>query len=702
MKKKMISILTSVLTVFVCAGFAACKDETPQYGWVDAGKDSQSAVGDMENYGIPPIIEVNSGNYSLSSAPIAVKGKKYNLFSASAKDIYGNELQVQTEVYANYYTETRSSVSIANNTFTPLNFGVYTVEYTAVDSFGNKASVVYDVHCQEKEEISAILGDAPTSGQVGDVIAIAPLTVTNTTGEVAISITAVSEKGYADYSIGEDMCFFPEYADVYKIVYTYSDYNEVGIMSYTIDVAENPNPIFKSEITLNNYYIVGCEYELPQPDCFYSQNGKYFDIIPSINITYQDGTLISSKNGKFTPEKEGTLTVAYTASFSNKQIVKQYQAKAVDVGYTGKMDMSGYFYGDGIQTETFNYGISIKAAQDTTFDFINPVASSEFSVKFGIDPSASQFNRFDIYLTDSADKDNIVKFSYVRNGAKGMFYVNDDDYSALSQGFLALETTELYYDNITKTATLGDSAALNISKNLRGEKFSGFKGDKVFVTFALAETNGYSGVYLYQIDNQVLSNEAGDGFRPFITFFRYDKGIHYVGDIIEVERIWACDVLDPDYTVEFSVKGPDGQYVKDIFGNTLNTDTDYTTSHSFQATMLGNYIVNIFVSDSCENEQRFSYAIIVTDGEAPVLRFGIGSTQCTLGETIAIKKATGYDNITEKLDIHVYVCTPLLNMIEVQSGAEYTPTQKGKYVVYAYAQDEHGNVGMTSYIFEVK
>ena len=700
--KKIISILTGALISVTCAAFAACDNTASDYGWMNIGNGSQKVENTGENYGIAPILEVDYGAYSLNNIPNAVKGKAYKLFPATANDIYGNEVSVQMNAYINYYTETRSSVSITDGKFLPNDFGVYTVEYTAADSFGNTAKVVYDVQCLEKTPLSVQVQDGVASATVGDVVTVSDILAENAIGELSVQISAISQKGYVEYKIGEDMSFVPEFADTYKIEYTYSDYNEKGTVSYTIDVAENPEPVFKQEISLNDYYIVGCEYQLPQADCFYSKNGKKYDVIPTIDVIYQSGKTVRLSGAAFTPEEAGTLEIVYTANFSSGKKLKTYTATAVDVGYTGEMDMQAYLYGADIQTQAHDYGISIKTVKNTSFDFINPISSREVTVKFGIDNVANLFNRFDIYLTDSADKDNTVKFSFVRSGSKGIFYVNDDEYSALTQGYLALEPTELVYDNATRSATLGDSIALDVSKNIKGEKFEGFKGNTVELSFAFEEVNGYAGIYLYQIDNQVLSSVPGDGFRPAITFERYMNGIHYVGDVVEIDRIWVCDVLDPDYTVEYSVKGPDGQYAKDMNGNSLNTATDYTKAQRFKVTMIGNYIVNIVVRDSCENEQKFSYAIIVTDGEAPVLRFASGATECALGESITIRKAMGYDNITEQLDIYIYVCTPLLNMVEVKMGTSYKPDQKGTYVVYAYAQDEHGNVGMTSYTFEVK
>lgn len=704
MRKKILPIVTGLFVAFSCAAFASCADNEPEYGWINAGKDSQSTQIDEENYGIAPIIEIDSGEYSLANVPSAVKGIAYRLFAATAHDIYGNVLPVETNAYINYYTETRALVSITNGKFMPEQFGVYTVEYTALDKFGNKANVVYDVQCLEKEPLSASVEGSVSDAMVGDVLTVAPLSVENAIGEVEMQISAVSENGYAEYKIGENMTFAPEYADTYSIVYSYSDYNEKGTATYTLNVAENPEPIFKKDITLSDYYIVGCGYQLPQSECFYSKSGKKYAVLPTIDITYESGKKVHLSNTTFTPEEEGLLKITYTASFANMKKVKTYNATAVDVGYTGEMNMDAYLYGTDVQTQPLDYGILIQSVKNTWFDFINPISSREVLVKFCIDQAANLFNRFDIYLTDNADKENSVKFSFIRNGKQGLFYINDDDYGVLSQGFLDQEGKgiELSYNNATRTAYLGDSANLDVSKNLKGEKFQGFKGDTVQLRFAFEDVSGYAGICLYQIDNQVFSSDKGDGFRPAITFEKYKNGIHYLGDVVEIERIWVCDVLDPDYTVEYSVKGPDGQYARDINGNSLNRETDYTKSHCFKAMMIGNYNVNIVVADSCGNEQRYSYAIIVTDGVEPVLRFGAGATECMLGESITLKKATGYDNITEEFDIYIYICSPLLNMVEVKMGSSYKPTQKGTYVVYAYAQDEHGNVGMTSYTFEVK
>ena len=173
MKKKLLPIFTGAFVFLACAAFAACDNNTPEYGWVNVGGNTQTAQGDKENYGIAPIIEVDYGAYSKGSIPAAVKGKAYKVFPATANDIYGTALTVETNVYINYYTETRALVSVHNGGFTPANYGVYTVEYVAVDSFGNEAKLVYDVRCSEKEPITATVLEGELEGKVGKAVSVA-------------------------------------------------------------------------------------------------------------------------------------------------------------------------------------------------------------------------------------------------------------------------------------------------------------------------------------------------------------------------------------------------------------------------------------------------------------------------------------------------------------------------------------------------
>lgn len=697
MNKFLLKMLVCLLLACVGLCCVSCADDsTDEKKYVSVGTSTQSKT----NYKIEPTITLQTGDYSIENAPNAVKGLKYKVFDACAVDVYNDALEVSVGVYYNYYTQTRSEVSFVDNAFVPDMFGVYTIVYTATDVFNNQAVVTYNVKCQEKEAFSASLTDKLTVGTVGDKIDVAKISFDNFIGEVDFSVQAVSKNGYAVYAIGDDMSFYPEYCGDYEIKYICNDYNETTTISYDIKVSDNPLPIFKTDVVLNKYYIVDCFYEMPMPDCYYSIEGKRYEVIPSVSIQYSDGSNDVIVNGKFKPTKEGTVVVTYTARFGSARSIKEYTVKAVDVGYSLDIQMDKYFYSDAISTKPLDYGVRIVSRSETSFDFINPICASGVSAKLAIDENNNNFEKLDIILTDENNENLSVKFSLVKGENGCVFYVNDRDYIYVSTSFYGEQLIEFNFDNDKQEASL-DGSTLDVDKYYNGEKFNGFTGDNVYLSFAFDGVVENAGLLVYQIDNSVLSNAKRDNFEPFVTFTRF-MGDKAVGDVIDIERIYVADVLDPNYTVNYTVVGPDGQYVSTLGGVVLDGNASYNKQHSFKALMLGRYVVSIKVNDSFDNQTNYSYAIEVKDNKSPTIILGEGETSASLEKNITLKTATATDNYTEKMEIDVYIRRPDYAYEVATNGGSYTPTQKGTYTVFYYTVDEYGNIAIAEYQFTVK
>ena len=118
-----------------------------------ASNDSQQ--NNKINYEIAPEISVTMPNGFSAAFPNAVLNNRYKIPAATAIDVYGDELTVDTKLYAYYYSETRSLIQIENNAFIPAFYGIYTVCYTATDSFGNVAVETFDITCEEKQPLTA-------------------------------------------------------------------------------------------------------------------------------------------------------------------------------------------------------------------------------------------------------------------------------------------------------------------------------------------------------------------------------------------------------------------------------------------------------------------------------------------------------------------------------------------------------------------
>ena len=659
-----------------------------------------------KNFGINPtiIVDVPDG-YLLESAPSATINQPYKIFDASAKDVYGDEIAIEVSVYVFYDAENKLLVGYENGYVIPNNYGVYTVEYSAVDAFGNKSIVLYDFDCVEKQALVAELSSHASEFKAGEEVAVADITFKNNIGDVSVKATATIISGSISYPV-ENGKFIPRYAGQYVVKYEYADYNEKGSKEYTINVTANNNPIVYGEANVPKYFLAGCQYTLPTIDCYHFSNGQPNKVVPQISVKVGDYKPVAvGADFKFTPQYEGKTVITYTAL---NKVVRTYEAITVNANYgTPNLDMAKYFYSPtgNAEIKTLTHGITLTSAfEGSTIDFINPLVSERFNMDFGILPE-SNYSRLNVYLTDLVNEDIKVKFSLVKNQGKDTsFIINDGEKAITNVAFDEVATYSFEYLNPSRTAKVGSSFALTVDKTLNGEEFKGFTGNMVYVTFEFIGVSSTGGVVVYKLNNQPLSSATRDTIEPYLVFHDYSGDEINVGDKIVISRIYAGDVLDPNYSVSYYVQKPDGTFAISDDGVELSSanakfDKDYVVT----ADMNGRYLVYMSPSDSRNNMPQ-SYTIEVVDGQAPIIILAAdGDLSGAVGKEVKLRTPTASDNIDENVPIFVYVMDPSgkLEKVDVEV-LKFIPNVKGEYGIYYYAVDERGNAVINDYTIVVK
>lgn len=696
MKRKKTTILVGALAAIssVCIAFAA----SAVIGNADLSNGEKQKI----NYEIAPTISVEMPEGFSDVFPNAVLNKSYKIPDATAIDVYGDALTVQTALYAHYYSETRSLIQIENNTFIPTFYGIYTVCYTATDGFGNADVKTFDITCEEKLPLTASVSEVSGEYFVGREIKVADITVENQIGMVEMQATASC--AYASYAV-ENGVFFPEYAGEYTIEYVYSDYSETNRVSYTITVQENETPVFASEMYLPEYFILGAKYALPKAECkVYRGNGVY-SVTPTVSVNYPSKNYSENiVGGEFAPTMIGDVVITYEANAFGKIEKKEYSATVVDVNFNGAMTMENYFYGEDVGLSALSYGVSISTLTNgATVEFINSVLSKTLTMTLGIDTEKNAFSSLDIYLTDAKDKSQTVKVSLEKTNGDAKVTVNDDDYAYANVAFNKASNFAFEYSNTTRSVSMAGSDKITVNKTLSGEAFNGF-GEFITVKYVFNGVTGYSTCFVYSIDNQTFSNEKGDGMRPYIIFSNYTEGQRQVGDLIKIDRIYVADLLDPNYGVNYYVLAPSGKYVVSVDGEVLDKDTDYKKDYSFLATENGKYIVYMEVEDSVGNSEVYAYSINVINTQAPVITLSGVKTEVSAMSSITLATATVSDNVTpaEAMKVFVVVLCPNWETVMAENGKEFKPDQYGTYTVWYYVTDGDGNIAMKSYQFTVK
>ena len=464
------------------------------------------------NYKIAPEITVEMPKGFSNEFPNAVLNKSYAIPNSSAIDVYGDSLTVKTELYVHYYSETRSLINIENNAFTPNFYGIYTVCYKATDCFGNLAIKTFDIVCQDKTPLTATIKEQENGTfYVGREVKVNDIEIFNHIGDTNVVVTATCANSV--YTL-ENLSFVPEYSGEYTVEYTYSDYSETGKVSYVINVEENQTPIFTSEISLPEYFILGVDYNLPSVTCKAYRNNICYTIDPKISYRYANSTMSNEiSGGEFKPTVAGDIIITYQASLLGQSATKEFNAKIVDVNFTGSMDMAKYFQGADVGVKTLSYGVMASTLKDgATLDFINKVLSRQLSMSLGVDADKNAFNSLDILLTDFENKNEKIKISFVKNGEDANVVINDEEVFPVSNGFNEATNLSFEYQNETKEVSFAGSSNIVISKTLDGKAFNGFSSDFITVEFGFGGVTGYSSIspcFINDIKSMSVKNQLG-------------------------------------------------------------------------------------------------------------------------------------------------------------------------------------------------
>lgn len=681
------------------------------FGFITATAKSDNDGGASINYGIAPTITVEvPDGYDVNNAPNAVRDLPYKVFSASAVDVFGKEVDVITKVYAHYDSESKSLLGVDGDTFTPSSYGVFTVEYSASDAHGNIAKVLYDVECKEKDALEIVLDDSLAATSLAGVSTLVrtPM-INNSIGNIDLSVIAYLTGTDVSYEIDQNTdTFIPLYAGEYKVKYVVTDYSESDVCEYVINVENNAEAMFFGDVSIPKFMILDNEYVMPELKCYHFANGLPVEVKPEVSVKVGDYKAVTlGADYKFTPSYEGRTTITYTANYNGNQIVKEYNSTCVDVNYANVsgLDMKDYFYvSEGMANlTTLSRGVQIETPQDKTkIDFINAVVSERLSVEFGILPE-SNFTRLNIYLYDSMDADICVKLSiYKVVGDDSQLIINDSDSdkNRTEVSFEKLATTGLSYTNNNRKISVGGSYATTIYQTLNGQRFNGFTSGCVYVSFELENVVEKSGIVIYKINNQTFSTQTSDNIEPFVVFYAYDQGIRALGDLITVKRIFVGDVLDTKCSITYYVTAPDKTNVVSIDGVTLDDDNaDYTKDYTFKATQLGGYLVYMRVVDSRGNEIFYSYTINVGDKVEPEIILGVdGDLSGSVGKELKLRTATVTDDVSVNLVAQILVVLPngVIDVLPTGTNA-YLPSVAGEYEFCYYVMDEAGNVSMANY-----
>lgn len=650
---------------------------------------------------LAPQITVDYSDFSYGDAPIAKLNESYRIFDCALFDDYTLQPTLTTRVYYNYYTSNKINVAIVDGAFTPKKTGVYTIEYTACDLFGNKQVKTVDVSVSgEAETLSLMLGEGETTGSTGEEVQVKNYTAASSISKHFVQIKAINQdKPGVEYSIDAQTCtFVPMYSGRYTIEYTCSDYVSTIIKTYDVQVmALNSSLIVEEMTSLPKYFIRGCTYTLPVLGAYNFATGEPVEEVAKIYAkTDVDSDYIEVVTGQYLVPQADKVFVKYAATGNEKV----YEVPVVDVGYGAGLDIGKYFFGTGFTYQASENMISYIATSNlASMEFINSLLANEFAMSFSTSSLSASFSGLDIYLTDAINPAKTVKFHYYVEGGVTYFTINDSAIYYDVKGKMGDGNSfEFQYNAKKQVVSPYINLEIAIQDYLNGEKFEGFS-EKVYLKVEMIGGAGTT-FNVEMLNKQVMSSATFDMLEPSIDYTRI-SGNKELNDIITISPAFASDVLDPNIQFYLKVVNPSKKSVTDENGELLKESYNTGIEHQIKLNEYGRWYIYFYAYDSMGNEAKGTITIVVADTKAPSITVNSAQTEYGLNGQVTIATPTITDNIDSNLEYSVLVYKPNMDVVICTEGTFVADT-RGEYIIYYYCMDSYGNVSIESYSIYVR
>lgn len=649
-----------------------------------------------------PIVSVNTG-YEPKNLPTALVGKPYPIFDAVAVDGYDGKLPVIPSVYYKYYSENPVGVDLQDGKFTPSKEGVYVIEYKAEDLSGNVGTQCVSVNAVKGDGLQIALQDMATQTDTGtSVKVISAVEYTDASGNVTYSVKAKHLSTGEEIEVDpETLSFIPMTDGEWEIAVTAQDYVSTVVKTFTLNANHTSQPQVYDTVGVSEYFILGAAYQMPVLNGYDFSSGKGVVTNMDVFVTEDGGEEYKIENGKYIPQKAGSVKLTYRLTVDGKVCEKSYDATVVDVGYTGKLDLSKYFAAstEVAAVQSDNASITYEVSEDTKFDFVNFVQVKKLTFSYQVGEK-NEYNKVNIYLTDIVTGKQL-KVSYGRTADGAVFSVNDGAETKIASSFDGINKNfSLEFLSDTRMISPEAGIELEVKKFLDGSDFTGFTDSVAKLTVEVAGVSGSSQIIVKNLNGQTLNNATVDRFAPqiIVETMSGDRG---QAEKFLLKGAFVYDVLDPVATMTLDITDPDGAYVTDENGVLLDGTQDATMDCSFVVGKLGDYVIRYVIQDGKGKTDNYVYAVTVKDIVGPTITLHDHKESVKLGETVALAGTDVTDNITKECTVVAYVFDPKGANVKTTDG-KFEATAAGVYTVRYMAFDEDGNYAFAFYEINVK
>ena len=673
-----------------------------------------------------PTLKVDVTREQIDNGLYVSKGQEVIIPAYDVKEVNFKGERFSIEVLYN----DKTNVSIVDGKFVASNLGKYTITYTAIDDFGNKAEQVLVVNCVDKSAnngklIAIDLDQYSGEKKAGTTIVLPEVSITSPNAYVTKEVYALfgenSEKIAIDFESRELKL---NNVGTYTIVYEYSDIFESGKSSYQL-ISEASDVIEVEDAILPKYFIKGAKYSLD--DVFAK---TYTTTNPQLTeVTYK----VSYDGGAFQSVDFANVTISASEtvqfSFSHPGLAEPMLSpivKVVDVGFTGSEQLrkADYFHGD---FDAVAYNISGNSHQyvfvpnklvdgQASMDFVTPLSLDNLSVVFKIPAEYKNLKAVEFEITDYYNKANVVTVSYSNSGAGTNYDIVNGTKLGTTRAFVA-NSLGFTYEPLKAQFTDNDLGLALPWTNT-------FTSMKVLLKITVKGVTGTAGINISSLCGQNINNGNTDDGKPTATYQDTFAGTQKVGTLVTVSSAVGNDVFSPAYyygkritVTVHKIKNSKREVVNSTEGVALN-QVDATIGYQFIVDDIADYQVTYQYKDQSNNTVTMSYKVTTLDQVKPVIKIDGGFNEFDviegkLGQVHTAKGYTVSDNLDAEKDIRVgvHVIDPYFTMYDLTPSSpkpfeiedmKFELNYKGEYIVYYYAEDTSGNVATASYRIFVK
>ena len=632
-------------------------------------------------------------NISLpDTIPYGIVGYGYEIFDYSARDDYG-VASSSVSAYYDYYSKYPVALSIDNGKIYPQYQGIYTLVYSAVDTYGNKSEKTVDIKVDSVANASPIsvdltavnYSDCPAGKRIDiqDCVVIAD----GKYGEYTLKISAIC--GDTTANIKNEEYFYANAVGQWKITYEVTDRLGRKASDYKTFIASvNPDPEFgEPDVLLPKYLLSGVTYTVPDIKAYRYGAGGTEEITPSVRyeLNGQSGAV---EGRQITPTYEGGQANELVVTYYVDTFEYSFTRKVVETFKGKEFYATGLFYiTDGsVDTNLTETGIEFTANEDSSIDFVTPVLTDAFITEI----SMLKNGTLTIRIQDERNISQLLEIKIVYANGTTTLYFNNVKMVGYNRA----------YSNISIEAGVlnVNEMSFNVKRYMNGDGYVGFDSKKTCVSFSLGKD---SKVKISKVANQPISTSNKDVISPTYYMDGRFETFYKKGDEIIIPRVYAMDVISGECDVKVTVKIGD-RYVTTTDGIELNGIV-LSEAVKIIANDYGRYSVKYEMKDKAGNKpEPVSYTLRVPDDLKPdITTNGELPTEAKVGDKIKLPAATANDNIDGELTVTVFTVSPSLAYETVNDG-QVILTEAGVWTVRFFAMDKEGNMTFKDYKINVK